>query len=199
MKLEIPIPFVGELTDEKHRLLEATIKAHQVAARSNRNISSVTMMNTSMGSGRIENGIAAAILTIGHMHAPLMEARGLYLNGQKEVVLTMLKGGRKIAGFGNSFYKTSLDPAWSDVWAIIELSFPKIYARIGELASWMIEGGKPLYPNAALITAAVLDEIGWRPGTEQLFFILARAPIWVDAMTENFEAPNPPDRNRIVA
>lgn len=199
MNMNIPIPFVGELSDEQQRLLDATIQAHQTAARSNKNISSITMLNASMGSGRLENGIAAAILTIGNLHAPLIGARGLYLNGQKDVVLAMLSRKQKIPGFGNSFFKTSLDPAWNDVWTIIQTSFPKIEARIAELSAWMIEGGKPLYPNAALLTAAVLEEVGWRHGAEQSFFILARIPVWVDALTEDWEAPKPVDRNRIIA
>lgn len=199
MKIEIPIPYVGELDDAQQRLLDAVIAAHQKAARSNKNVSSITMLNASMGSGRLENGIAAAIMTMGNQHAPLIGARGLYENGQKEIVLAMLSKKMKIPGFGNSFYKTSLDPAWEEVWSIIQTSFPRIENRIAEISSWLIEGGKPLYPNAAMLTAATLSEIGWRGGTEQSLFILSRLPVWVDALTEDWEAPKPQDRNRIIA
>jgi citrate synthase len=145
------------------------------------------MMNAMMGSGRIENGIAAAVLTLGHMHAPILAARGLYENGEKQVVQLMIRRGQRIAGFGNSFYKTSIDPAFNDVMAILQVSFPKVMARINELSGWLIEANQPLYPNAALLTAAVCSELGIRGGTETSLFILWRLPVWVNEMTKGWD------------
>lgn len=197
MQPVIPIPFVPNLNAEQVRLLQATIDAHQKAAK-NRNVSTVVMQQAAAGSGRLENGIAAAILTLGHLHGPIREARGLYELGEKSVVITMLHGGRKVAGFGNSFHKTSIDPAWGDVMDIIRISFPKIDARINELCSWMIEGGRPLYPNAALLTAAVCSELKIRGGCESALFILWRLPVWVDEVTEGWEQPAQ-EKKRIIS
>lgn len=200
MRAVIPIPYVPNLNTEQVRLLQATIDAHQHAARFNRNVSTVTFMQTCAGSGRIESAIAAAILTVGHLHAPILEARGLYEEGQKLMVLGRLHGKQKIAGFGNSFHKTSVDPAWDEVMNIIRMSFPKIDARIGELCSWMAEGGKPLYPNAALFTAAVCSELKIRHGTETSLFAVWRIPVWVDMMTEGWDRPEKPaEKSRIIA
>jgi citrate synthase len=185
--MKIPIEYIPNLNGEQKRLLDALCWAHQEAAKANRNVSTITMMNTMMGSGRIENGIAAAVLTLGHIHAPILAARGLYENGQKEVVQLMIRRGQRIAGFGNSFYKTSVDPAFNDVMAILQVSFPKVMARINELSGWLIEAGKPLYPNAALITAAVCSELGIRGGTETSLFILWRLPVWVNEMTKGWD------------
>jgi citrate synthase len=185
--MKIPIEYIPNLNGEQKRLLDALCWAHQEAAKANRNVSTITMMNAMMGSGRIENGIAAAVLTLGHIHAPILAARGLYENGQKEVVQLMIRRGQRIAGFGNSFYKTSIDPAFNDVMAILQVSFPKVMARINELSGWLIEAGKPLYPNAALITAAVCSELGIRGGTETSLFILWRLPVWVNEMTKGWD------------
>jgi len=185
--MKIPIDYIPNLNGEQKRLLDALCWAHQEAAKANRNVSTITMMNAMMGSGRIENGIAAAVLTLGHIHAPILAARGLYENGQKEVVQLMIRRGQMIAGFGNSFYKTSIDPAFNDVMAILQVSFPKVMARINELSGWLIEAGKPLYPNAALITAAVCSELGIRGGTETSLFILWRLPVWVNEMTKGWD------------
>jgi len=190
--MKIPIEYIPNLNGEQKRLLDALCWAHQEAAKVNRNVSTVTMMNAMMGSGRIENGIAAAILTLGHIHAPILAARGLYENGEKEVVQLMIRRGQKIAGFGNSFYKTSIDPAFNDVMNILNVSFPKAIARINELSGWMIEAGKPLYPNAALITAAVCSECKIRGGTESSLFILWRLPVWVDEMTRGWDEATEP-------
>jgi citrate synthase len=111
----------------------------------------------------------------------------LYENGEKQVVQVMIRRGQMIAGFGNSFYKTSIDPAFNDVMAILQVSFPKVMARINELSGWLIEAGKPLYPNAALITAAVCSELGIRGGTETSLFILWRLPVWVNEMTKGWD------------
>lgn len=185
--MKIPIDYIPNLNGEQKRLLDALCWAHQEAAKANRNVSTITMMNAMMGSGRIENGIAAAVLTLGHIHAPILAARGLYENGQKEVVQLMIRRGQRIAGFGNSFYKTSIDPAFNDVMAILQVSFPKVMARINELSGWLIEAGKPLYPNAALLTAAICSELGIRGGTETSLFILWRLPVWVNEMTKGWD------------
>jgi citrate synthase len=190
--MKIPIEYIPNLNGEQKRLLDALCWAHQEAAKANRNVSTVTMMNAMMGSGRIENGIAAAILTLGHIHAPLLQARGLYENGEREVVQLMINRGQKIAGFGNSFYKTSIDPAFNNVMELIGISFPRIMERLNELSGWMAEAGKPLYPNAALITAAVCSELKIRGGTETSLFILWRLPVWVDEMTRGWDETSEP-------
>lgn len=189
MRAVIPIPYVPNLNSEEVRLLQAVIDAHQHAARFNRNVSTVTFQQVCAGSGRLENGIIAAIASLGHLHGPILAARGLYENGQKEVVLAMLSRGEKIAGFGNSFHKTGIDPAWDDVMQIIRLSWPKIDERINELVSWMVEGGKPVYPNAALFTGAVCSALKIRGGTESSLFIQWRLPVWVDMMTAGWDKP----------
>ena len=197
MKPVIPIPYIPNLNAEQSRLLQAVIDAHQKAAQVNKNVSSITFLQAAAGSGRLEAAMAAAILTIGHLHAPLTGARWLYEKATREAILMMVQQGTKVPGFGNSFHKDKVDPVWDDVLTILRFSFPKVDARLNELVGWMLEAGKPLYPNAALFTAAVCSELKIRGGTETSLFVLWRLPMWVDMFTEHWDKPEP-EPSRII-
>lgn len=199
MRAVIPIPYVPNLNTEQVRLLQATIDAHQTAALKNENnASAFAFWNSMAGSGRVESAIASFCLAIGHLHAPILEARGLYEEGERLNVLGRLNDGQKIAGFGNSFYKTSLDPAWDEVMNVIRMSFPKTDARIQELCSWMAEGGKPLYPNAALLTGAVCSELKIPHALETSLFVVWRIPALIGALADRRNR-GPKPKSRIIA
>ena len=87
--------------------------------------------------------------------------------------------GKKIPGFGNSFFKDSIDPAWFNVESLLQDRFPKVSARIEELGGFVTASiGTKLYPNAAMFTAAACSELGVVRGFESALFIIARIPAW---------------------
>jgi citrate synthase len=91
----------------------------------------------------------------------------------------------KIPGFGNSFFKDRIDPAWSRVREIIAADFPNANARIEQLHGWMKEAGKDVHPNAALYTAVICSELGMIPNSESAIFILARTAAWTSLCIKN--------------
>jgi citrate synthase len=96
-----------------------------------------------------------------------------------------IEAGMKIPGFGNSFFKDQIDPAWSRVSELIKSDFPNANARVEQLHGWMKEAGKNVHPNAALYTAVVCSELGVIPGAESAIFILARTAAWTSLCIKN--------------
>lgn len=186
MVLKLNIDFaLAEVTPKKLELLQAVFDAHDMAARNNQNSSSGAAVNAFFGSAQLTNAIASAILTLGDAHGPINPARFVYERFDERALKSAIESGMKIPGFGNSFFKDSIDPAWSRVREIIEADFPRASGRINQLHGWMKEIGKDLHPNAALYSAVICSELGMIPGSESAIFILARTCAWTSLCVKN--------------
>jgi citrate synthase len=186
MVLNLNIDFaLVDATPKKLELLQAVFDAHDMAARNNQNASSGAAVNAFFGSAQLTNGIASAILTLGDAHGPISPARFVYERFDERALKSAIEAGMKIPGFGNSFFKDRIDPAWSRVSELIKFSFPNANARIEQLHGWMKEAGKNINPNAALYTAVVCSELGVMPGAESAIFILARTAAWTSLCIKN--------------
>ena len=186
MVLKLNIDFaLAEATPKKLELLQAVFDAHDMAARNNQNASSGAAVNAFFGSAQLTNAIASAILTLGDAHGPIGPARFVYERFDERALKSAIESGMKIPGFGNSFFKDSIDPAWSRVREIIEADFPRASGRINQLHGWMKEAGKNLHPNAALYSAVICSELGMIPGSESAIFILARTAAWTSLCVKN--------------
>ena len=182
MKITIDLPYVVEPHGSiNHQvLLNMVIEAHANSARNNPNASSAACLNASSTTGRLENALASAILTLGVYHAPISEARLMLITSTRDIV-DILNRKIPIAGFGNSFYKDGIDPAWQDVANYIEAYHPWYHFRIQEIKSIIgQQTQKNIYPNAAMYSAVLCEILGFKEGTEISLFILARIPTWTD-------------------
>jgi citrate synthase len=186
MVLKLNIDFaLEEVTPEKLELLQAVFDAHDMAARNNQNASSGAAVNAFFGSAQLTNAIASAILTLGDAHGPIGPARFVYEKFDERSLKLAILSGMKIPGFGNSFFKDSIDPAWSRVREIIEVDFKKANDRIKQLHGWMKEVGKDVHPNAALYSAVICNELGMVHGSESAIFVLARTAAWTSLCMKN--------------
>jgi citrate synthase len=186
MVLKLNIDFaLEEVTPEKLELLQSVFDAHDMAARNNQNASSGAAVNAFFGSAQLTNAIASAILTLGDAHGPIGPARFVYEKFDERSLKSAILSGMKIPGFGNSFFKDSIDPAWSRVREIIEVDFKKANDRIKQLHGWMKEVGKDVHPNAALYSAVICNELGMIHGSESAIFVLARTAAWTSLCMKN--------------
>jgi citrate synthase len=186
MVLKLNIDFaLEEVTPKKLELLQAVFDAHDMAARNNQNSSSGAAVNAFFGSAQLTNAIASAILTLGDAHGPIGPARFVYEKFDERSLKSAILSGMKIPGFGNSFFKDSIDPAWSRVREIIEADFKKANDRINQLHGWMKEVGKYVHPNAALYSAVICNELGMIHGSESAIFVLARTAAWTSLCMKN--------------
>jgi citrate synthase len=179
MVLNLNIDFVrGEVTPDKLALLQAVFDAHDTAARNNQNASSAAAMNAFIGSGMLANAIASAVMTLGHRHGPITQARFVYEQMDEASLKSAVENRVRVAGFGNSFFKDGIDPAWRSVSEIIERQFPEAHARLNELRQWLSDSGKNLFPNASMYSAIACSELGMIYGSEPSIFVIARTAAW---------------------
>lgn len=177
MKIELDIPCLPDFQNPVRELVQKVFKAHQVCALRNNN-STVAAANARIGSGKLANGLASAILTIGGPHGPIGLARAVFDGIPLDTIPKMIEKGMAIAGFGSDFVKGKPDDAWADVDAFLKEAFHDQHARLVELTDAIHSCGKGVYPNAAIYTAIACGLAEVPKGSEDLFFILPRIPIW---------------------
>lgn len=185
------MPFIGELNAAQRRLLEAVMVAHQRSAVENGNVSSEVFRNAVSGSGSFRQAVCAGILSTGGPHAPIAQARAVFESGTVEAIEKAISAGKKVPGFGNSFYKGRMDPAWESVLGILAEDFINAYLRLCNLSRPI--GDKKVLPNAAMFTAIACHICGIPHGLEDSLFMVSRIPAWAD-MTQ----PSPlPSANKV--
>ncbi len=166
------------LTPEKEALLEALFEAHTKAARDNNNLSSAVARAAWKGSRSFVQAVTSATLTIGGDHGPIVQARDLFRSAKPADIDHMIQMGQKIPGFGNSFFKDRIDPAFQPVADLLQEKFTDAWVRIVTLRNALAQAGKSLFPNAAILSAAVCEVLGVPDGIEPLLFLLPRLPVW---------------------
>jgi citrate synthase len=181
LKTTLTLGFIPDTADvHAAGLVELLFHAHQTAAQNNQNASSVVAKIATEGSGNFVQGVASAILTLGSehgLHGPTLAARRL-LRGETTVEGLLASQGH-VPGFGNSFFRDRIDPAFEEVWAMLQAHYPDTANRINQLKEQLWAKGKTIYPNAALFTAAVCEILRVPDGVEAALFIIARLPVWV--------------------
>lgn len=179
-KLSVGFDFMPDLDENQAGLMESLIEAHQQAAISNSNASSLAIVMAYPCSGSFASATISAICNIGQLHAPLIAARSTYRHATQLSIQSDIESGHRIPGFGNSFYRNCVDPTFLKFSSLLARHYPASSARIEELSACMWEVLRPsrLYPNAALYTAAACEVCGVPDGVETAIFMVARIPIW---------------------
>lgn len=170
-------------------LLDKLITAHRDAAKNNDNLSKGICVQACYGSGKFRQGLVAAIASLGDVHAPLVAAREVWEQADTDVVTQNVANGAYVPGFGNAFYKDHVDPAFKDLHALISSHYPRIESRLADLTQAVWKGlakragcrVKEIWPNAALYTAAVANQLQVPHGLEEILFLLPRIPVWGEA------------------
>ncbi len=169
-------------TEQESKLLALLFKAHEESSFRN-NVSSVVLQQVAGGSGSYTNGIAAAILSLGGVHAPLEDIHEVLTD---EVLPT----AGIVPGWGNSFIKGVPDSAWAEVGAQISVMAPNLALRITSITDALYARGKLVFPNPGCYTAAVAIILGIPKQIAAYLFISARLSPWT-YMAMNQLAPKP--------
>jgi citrate synthase len=172
-----------DLTKAEQALLDAVISAHHNSSM-RPNCSSVGFEAAATGAGRFENAVAAAILTTGGAHAPLLQTcRALELPDDvlTEQIEVAVLNGELVPGWGNSFHKGVPDPIWVPVHEILQQSFPAMAKKLDVGTRALHRMGKDVYPNPSAYTAAAALVLGIPPETAGWIFIVGRLGAWAQA------------------
>lgn len=161
--------------DEKFELLSMLWRAQEGSGIENSdNASNFVVRNVSAGSLSLINALAAGVLSTGGLHAPVTQARTVIFRYPPHAV------GKDfiIPGFGNSFYKDRVDPVWAPLLLHIQEKYTDTASKIQAWSDVMKTSNKNHHPNAACITAAVAEIVGWPDGMEPLLVIEPRLSVW---------------------
>jgi len=176
MKVTIDIPLLQEPDEKVARLVELVFEAHQVAAKNNASASSEAVCMAAGGSGSFRQAVVAALMTLGIRHGPIGAARLVFTTDSYHSI----ESGAKIPGWGNSFFKDGIDPAWQKVDDYLKEHFEQEWSKVDAVTNELHAAGKRIYPNAAIYTAIACELCHVPAGLEELFFILPRLPVWAE-------------------
>lgn len=155
--------------------------AHEGAARNNENnISNVLVTLSAIGSGDLGKSLVAGICGIGNIHAPITQARRVLFFLPMDYIEREIERGAMIPGFGNSFHKDSIDPAFIDFDTILRSGYPDIATKLQNLSDLMKKHQRPHHPNAAAYTAIAAELLGMASGLESLLLIKPRLEVWAE-------------------
>lgn len=177
--ITIRADFIPALDAPMRVLLDTLMDSHRSAAQNNPNASKTAAVQAWHGSGNYVQGVCAGLLTTGAKHAPLRAARAVFRSTPLQIEVRANRG-EIVPGFGNSFYKDMIDPSFQPVMDEL-MKFPG-GRKVTELRDAMWRAKRQVWPNAALLTAAVCDTIKCPDGIEEFFFLTARLPVWTAAM-----------------
>ena len=160
-------------------LLDTLSWCHQSAALANNNASSGALVNAAACGAKLESAVASALLTLGDVHGPVAASRKLLYSTINTVIVKKLEDEELLPGWGNSFYKKSIDPSFVPLDHLIRDQYHEHRDRLDKVAELIFKvTGKTLYPNAAAFTAICAELLSMARGTEVLLFIACRLPAW---------------------
>lgn len=171
----VHLPLLKQPDAVTRNLIDHVFASHYRAAIVNQNASSVCAKVASQGSLNFKTSIIAGICALGQRHGPVTAARWVFESAGENEIKNIVAAGQYVPGFGNSFFKETIDPSWLDVVKVIQQDFPDSWKRIETIKAFI---GKPIHPNAAMFTAVACVHAGVPNGVEDLFLILPRIGAW---------------------
>lgn len=161
------------------RLLDTFARCHQGSAMRNQNMSSVALQIAASSGATMAHSVASSLLTLGDKHGPADLARIAIYDRSTESIEASVENGEKVCGWGNSFYKTSVDPSFLDLAHLVREEYPDHEEKLKRVSEIIFKSsGKALYPNPAAYTAVCAEILNLPRGSEIMLFILARVPAW---------------------
>lgn len=161
-----------------HALLRAVFCAHAASSQRD-NVSAQTVQLAALGSGDYTKAIAAGLLTLGGIHAPLADTMRLLQNTDPTPrTREILAKGRRVPGWGSSFHKGEPDPLWTEVDEALVEHFPGMAGRISAVTQCLHDNGKVLYPNPSAYTAAAALIVRLPRNIAPYLFLAGRLDGW---------------------
>lgn len=160
-------------------LRQLVLEAHRQSAMSNTlNGSNVAARNSAAGSGELTATYIGALSTLGGHHGATRQARyAIYHSTPQELERSIIEG-RLIPGWGNSFFKEGIDPAWQRVDEVIHSEYSKHGELMDVITGLLHRLEKRVWPNPAGFTAVAAEILELPEGTEISLLVEARLPVW---------------------
>lgn len=165
-----------------NELKELLEKAHYECCKRS-NISSFVLLQAYAGSSFAPQAISAAVNCFGDFHAPINRALILISNPEYDLaVAAMLRSRMKIPGWGSDFVKGKEDPIFSPLSNYLKDKHSTVFDILYHITTILHHEGKYIYPNAAVMTAAVGLILGYSIKTIYFLLIECRLRGWKDSI-----------------
>jgi len=134
------------------------------------------------------DSLAAGLLSIGNVHAPIKQACRLWNNEHWFTEMSMMYlDERRIPGFGSAWYKEEPDPVVEQFFNSVPAEYGKQLEQMHEMVEQIkIITDRSLYPNAALATALACDCLKFSPEIGIFHVIQGRMYAWLDIYQKNY-------------
>lgn len=173
--MNLAIFWKDSISEPERRLVEAMEVAHGLASFRD-NPSSVAVNLAGAGSRSYTQAIAAALMTLGGPHAPLLDTWKLLAADDPAAEATeILKRGDKVPGWGSSFAE---DKTWEPVAMILRADFPQLAEKIDRVTGELRKAQKLIIPNPSAYTAAVAIALSMPAECLPYLFIASRLAAW---------------------
>ena len=165
-------------------IYEKFIEMHTEMAFRNNASSSIIRAMANLGKP-LNDAIAAGLMTLDTIHAPIRSACECFNAFEHDGALNASYCGRKVPGFGSSWFKNEPDPVVNTFLEALDVEVADVVASYTTYVQDM--WNKPgLYPNAALATAAFAFQENIDPVTAMSKVILGRIDAWVSIYSDNY-------------
>lgn len=165
-----------ELNHFEEGLLNLCMEAHNKSSYRD-NISTNVLVNASKGSLNYTTALAAALCTLGGIHAPILQTVNTLFQSMDDLSVA-IETGAILPGWGHDFVKGEIDPHWVGVAQHLENHFPKVHERLEGITMKFHEKGKMIYPNPSAYTAAVGMALGMPAPIIPYLFVQGRLQAW---------------------
>jgi citrate synthase len=166
--------------DSAKKLFEIVSRAH-VESTYRDNPSTIAVKLSAQSSGKFGNAVIAALSMLGNPHGPVQEATEMLSSSDPlEFAKVYIDGGGKVPGWGTSFVKGKLDPAWEEANTFVKENYQELHSIVDEITRMLHDRGKMIFPNPACYTAitAIVNDIP--ADAASYVFISSRLPAWFD-------------------
>lgn len=171
----------------KGELWNAFCEAQEMAAMRD-NSSTLIFRESLLASGDFNKALAAAVLSFGRLHGPIVLTKRFLLGGADRLVV----GNKvRVPGWGSSFVKGQPDPIWSRVDDLLRgptpADFPDTHMALGLACDRMrrqseafLDQGRKIYPNGACYSALMAISMGLPDEVAPMVVTVPRVRVWAE-------------------
>jgi|GEM_PF-1772651 len=165
--------------DHKEMALFCAVQDAHYQSTFRDNLSTTAVKLAAYGSGDYTKALAAALSTLGGVHAPLVQTHQfLSCDDPPMAARHALDNGVRIPGWGSSFSKGAPDPLWEKVAALLKEHWLPMYEKIDMVTAVLRMAGKDIHPNPSAYTAATAIILGMRADLAPYLFVAGRLQGW---------------------
>ena len=158
----------------------ASVSQAHAASALRGNLSHQALALAAQGSGDYTKAIAAALMTLGGLHAPLLQTYDFLTGDPAHEVELLLATQQRVPGWGNAFVRGMPDPIWHELDGLIREQAPEWGLTLDAVTEQLHALGKRIYPNPSCYTVVAGILLGVPKVALPYLFLNGRLSAWTN-------------------